>query len=306
MYIALLVALFLLNSNRIQKATEIWNECLILLDNTDQNTKHQFTSRPFLMIYRAIYNALFGAYRSISDYISAERYGRKLLALYSENGDLVKEGDVSMALAEILESQNRITDAKQLYEKAVNRKRQTGEKSGEASACTRFGIMCHKLGENLKANEYVGRALAIRTEIDDREGEAVDYGNLGTVCKDLGQYDKAKEYFQKALNIRTEIGDRNGEASCYQNLAAVFHSLEQYNNAKEYLQKALFIRTEIGDREGEGADYRNLGVVFQSLGQYDNAKEYLQKALTIRTEIGDREGEAVDYGNLGTVCKDLV
>ena len=114
MSIALLVALFLLNSNRIQKATEIWNECLILLDNTDQNSKHQFTSRPFLMIYRAIYYALFGAYRSISDYISAERYGRKLLALYSENGDLVKEGDVSMALAEILESQNRFTDAKQL------------------------------------------------------------------------------------------------------------------------------------------------------------------------------------------------
>ena len=80
------------------------------------------------MIYRAIYYALFGAYRSISDYISAERYGRKLLALYSETGDLVKEGDVSMALAEILESQNRFTDAKQLYEKAVNRKRQTGEK----------------------------------------------------------------------------------------------------------------------------------------------------------------------------------
>ena len=115
---------------------------LDMLDNTDQNTKHQFTSRPFLMIYRAIYNALFGAYRSISDYISAERYGRKLLALYSENGDLVKEGDVSMALAEILESLNRFTDAKQLYEKAVNRKRQTGEKSGERQAPAQDSELC--------------------------------------------------------------------------------------------------------------------------------------------------------------------
>ena len=31
-----------------------------------------------------------------------------------------------MALAEILESQNRFTDAKQLYEKAVNIRRKTG------------------------------------------------------------------------------------------------------------------------------------------------------------------------------------
>ena len=111
MYIALVVALFLLNSDRIQKAIEIWNECLILLNNIGQNSKDQFISRPPL-IYTAIYNALFGAYRSISDYISAERYGMKLLVLYSETGDLVKEGDVSMALAEVFESQNRFTDAK--------------------------------------------------------------------------------------------------------------------------------------------------------------------------------------------------
>ena len=111
MYIASVVSLFLFNSDRIQKAIEIWNECLILLNNIDQDSKDQFISRPPL-IYTAIYNALFGAYRSISDYISAERYGMKLLVLYSETGDLVKEGDVSMALAEVFESQNRFTDAK--------------------------------------------------------------------------------------------------------------------------------------------------------------------------------------------------
>ena len=85
MYIAIVVALFLFNSGRIQKAIEIWNECLILLNNIDQNSKDQFISRPPL-IYTAIYTALFGAYRSISDYISAERYGMKLLVLYSETG----------------------------------------------------------------------------------------------------------------------------------------------------------------------------------------------------------------------------
>ncbi|MCO0638361.1 hypothetical protein M8745_20715, partial [Lutimaribacter sp. EGI FJ00014] len=82
MSIALFVALFLLNSDRIQKAIEICNECLILLNNTDQNSKDPFIS----LIYTAIYTALFGAYRSISDYISAERYGMKLLVLLSETG----------------------------------------------------------------------------------------------------------------------------------------------------------------------------------------------------------------------------
>ena len=99
--IAFLVALFLLNSDRTQKAIEICSECLILLNGTDQNSKDQFDSA-LLQFYSDIYTILFSAYRHISDYISAERYGRKLLVLYSESGDLVKEGDVSLALAEIV------------------------------------------------------------------------------------------------------------------------------------------------------------------------------------------------------------
>ncbi|XP_066018441.1 tetratricopeptide repeat protein 28-like [Pocillopora verrucosa] len=275
MYIAQLVARFLFKSDRIQKAIEIWNECLILLNNTDQNSKDQFTSLLLLLTYKATYIALFSAYRSISDYISAEIYGMKLLVLPSETGDLADEGFVSMALAEVIESQNRL------------------------------GNMFHKLGENLKAKEYIQRALAISTEIGDKRGEASCYGNLGTVFMSLEQYDKAEEYLQKALVIRTEIGDRKGVAVDYGNLGNMFHSLGQYNQAKEYLQKALVIRTEIGDREGVATDYGNLGAVFESLGECDKAKEYLQKALVIRTEIGDRRGEAADYGNLGTVFMSL-
>ena len=64
----------------------------------------------------------------------------------------------------------------------------------------------------------------------------------------LGQYDEAQEYLQKAIAIKTKIGDRKGEASCYRNLGAMFLSLGQYDKAQEYLQKALIIRTEIGDR----------------------------------------------------------
>ena len=101
--IAFFVALFLLNSDRIQKAIEICEECLISLKNTDQNSKDQSDSL-LLQFYSALYEVLFSAYRHTSDYISAERYGRKLLFLYSESGDLVKEGNISIALAEIVKS----------------------------------------------------------------------------------------------------------------------------------------------------------------------------------------------------------
>ena len=78
MNIAFLVALFLLNSDRIQKAIEICSECLILLNNIDQNSKDHFNSR-LLQFYSAICTVLFSSYRRISDDIGAERYGRILL-----------------------------------------------------------------------------------------------------------------------------------------------------------------------------------------------------------------------------------
>ncbi|RMX58050.1 hypothetical protein pdam_00013406 [Pocillopora damicornis] len=285
--IALSVAVFLLNSDRIQKAIEICNECLILLNNTDQNRKDQFDSLQ-LQFYGAFYEVLFSAYRRISDYISAERCGKKLLVLYSESGDLVKEGNVSIALAEIAESLIKFANAKQLYEKAVKIKRQSGDKIGEANACTRLGTMLYKLGENLNAKEYLEKALTITTKIGDQRGKASCYEKLGNVFGSLGQYDKAKE---------------NGEASCHGNLGNVFRSLRQYDKAKEYLQKAIVIKAEIGDRKGEASCYGNLGTVFLSLGQYDKAKEYLQKALVIKTEISDKRGKAVDLANLGSVFR---
>ena len=88
MNIALLVALFLLNSDRIQKAIEICNECLNLLNNRDQNRKDQFDS-VLLQFYGDIYTILFSAYRRISDYVSAERYGRRLRVFYSKYGILL-------------------------------------------------------------------------------------------------------------------------------------------------------------------------------------------------------------------------
>ena len=90
MSIALLVALLLLNSDRIQKAIEISRECLILLNSTDQNSKDQFNS-VLRQFYIDIYTLLFNSYRHISDHISAERYGRKLFVLNSKSGIMLSK-----------------------------------------------------------------------------------------------------------------------------------------------------------------------------------------------------------------------
>ena len=75
--------------------------------------------------------------------------------------------------------------------------------------------MFQSVGEYAKAEEYLHKALTIKTEIGDRNGEATCYGNLGNVFAKVGKYSKAKEYLHKVLTIKTKIGDRKGEATCY-------------------------------------------------------------------------------------------
>jgi len=121
---------------------------------------------------------MFEAYRCVSDHTNAIAYGRELLTIYRDCGDVVQEGALSIVLAQIYESQSMYAEAKELYE----------------------------------------RAIPLMQKIATRRGEAIAFRGLGNVFKSLGEYVKAKKYHKKALAICTEIGERAGEGACYGNL----------------------------------------------------------------------------------------
>ena len=62
---------------------------------------------------------MFEAYRFVSDNTKAIACGRKLLTIHHECGDTVQEGKLSLALAEIYQSQSMYAEAKKLCETAI-------------------------------------------------------------------------------------------------------------------------------------------------------------------------------------------
>ena len=300
--IALVVATFLLNTGRALKAIELCKESLIMLNNIAPSIKKQF-GKIINMVYKEIYKAIFKAYRLIHDNASAITYGKKLLAIYCECGDIVSEGYLSINLAQRCLRQGKFVEAKELTQRAITIMRETGDKRAEAIAYGILGTVFESIGDYVKAEEYLGKSLAISMEIGNRAGEAKSYGRLATVFISLGDYVKAIEYLEKSLAIDMGIGDRAGIAASYGHLGTVFKSLGDYVKAKEYVEKALAISMEIGDRAGIAATYGYLGTVFRSLGDNVKAKEYLEKSLAISMEIDDRLRTAANYANLGTVFK---
>ncbi|KAL9950954.1 hypothetical protein ACROYT_G043531 [Oculina patagonica] len=295
--IGLIVAHFLINTCRVQKAIELCKECLFILDNTPLIKE----KKKFKLLYKVIYLTMLLAYWLIDDWTSAIKYATNILHIFRECGKRLEECRITLTLATLHLRQSKYVEAKEHSEKALLISTEIGDKNGEASCYANLGEVYQSVGKYEKAKKYHERALAIRKEIGDRNGQAFCYDKLGTVFNFVGEYQKAKEYHEKALTIKKEMMDRNGEARCYCHLGNVFQSCGEYEKAKQYHKKAITIQKEIGDKKGEATCYVTLGAVLQSLGEYEKAKEYLEVALGIKKEIGEREGEASCYGNLGNV-----
>ena len=291
------VAIFLINTNRVLKGIQLAEECLIVLNNTvlGENTKI------FKIFYRYISVTICNAYCLIYDYTRAIEWGEKNLEgtvqLFGEFSDEV--GSSAMMLAGLYPLQLKYQKGKELSEKALRIKQETGNRDDEAACYSNLGVYFRHFGQYHNFKKCVEKALEIRKEIGNKMEIAECYGHLGIVFEALGQYDKAMEYIDKSLLIRREIGDREGEAIDYIYKGRVSYLVGEYAVGKNFAQKALKIQKELGDRNGEGASYCSFAVFFCHHGQYAKAVQYLRESLLIAKETGHKEAETFCYLNLG-------
>ena len=95
--IGLMVACFLLNTNRLRKAVELYKECFFFL-KVAEGLKIKKISKSF---YKRIYYAMWNACSIIGDNTRAIRYSEKILQIYRENGERLEECELSINLAEM-------------------------------------------------------------------------------------------------------------------------------------------------------------------------------------------------------------
>ena len=304
LFIGTTVAMFLINTNRVVQGIQLAEECLIVLKNSVLRENAKIFNGNYCYI-STIITIAYGYY--IYDYTRAIEWGEKILEatvqLFGEFSDEV--GSATMVLAFLYHRQLKYEKTKELFEKALRIKQETGDRKSEAMCYRRLGALFYHRGHYHNCKKYVEKALEIRKEIGDKKGIADCYGDIGVVFKSLGQYDKAMEYIDKSLLIRTEIGDREGEAKDYIYKGEVCYSVGEYAVGKDFAQKALAIQKEIGDRGGEVRSYHLLAIFVCHHGQFSMALQYLREALLIAKETGGKNEEILCYLNLGSTYADL-
>ena len=303
-FIGATVANFLINTNRVIKGIQLAEECLIVLNDMVLRENTEI----FNLFYCYISAIIFSAYSNyIYDYPRAIEWCEKnleaMVQFCGEFSDAV--GSVAITLAVLYDQQLKYEKAKELLEKALRIKQETGNRGDEATCYRLLGGLFYHHGQYHNFKKYVEKALEIRKEIEDKMGIAECYGNLGIIFESLGQYEKAMEYIYKSLLIRREIGDRKGEATDYIYAGKVCYSVGEYADGKNFAQKALAIQKEIGDRMGEATSYHSFAIFFCHQGQFAKAVQYLRESLLIAKEMGYKRAETLCYLNLGSAYANL-
>ena len=119
--IGLIVAYFLLNTNRVLKSIDICKECLAIKD--DKLSKS---------LCKMVYLIMSNAYLAINDNTNAITYAKKILQINHESGEKLAEYKLSFSLAKMYFFQSKYAEGKDLYERALIISKEIGDRNGEA------------------------------------------------------------------------------------------------------------------------------------------------------------------------------
>src|ERR1051326_8636014 len=133
------------------------------------------------------------------------RYFLKVVVVLIALGSAGAQNDSAdqlLARAKSLYSSSGPTAALPLYEKALAAYQSQPNRHGEAITLGLIGNCYKRLGDHVKALDYLGRALKLKQELHDRLEEGKTLSNIGLVYWETG------DYLGRALRLKQELHDR--------------------------------------------------------------------------------------------------
>ncbi|WP_335581497.1 CHAT domain-containing protein [Streptomyces sp. KLMMK] len=155
-----------------------------------------------------------------------------------------------------------------------------------------------------EAEQWFGRALALRKGSGDPSGEAEAYRKLGLAAQERKQWEEADRWLRRALAVTEEAGDRRGMADLFSDLGVVAVLRGRGNEAEQWYHRLR------AAKEGAAAEHprrrahlcHKLGLLAMGGVLWDEAERWYREALAIEEQLGDRSAMAGTCSDLGRVA----
>lgn len=224
------------------------------------------------------------------------------LAIARSEGHL---GNVALVLSSFgMVSQSRDTQRSEAcFAEALELRRKTGDRSGEAAALAQLGRLASVRGDKATAEQLLREALALREQIGEPAGIAYALASLAGMRRERGDVEEAERLYMRALALRQELGDLASISASYNSLGILEKERGQLDKAEAYYRSALDIDHKLGDKRGVSMLLNNLAIIVGLRGKIDEKEALYRESLAIKEELGDKAGIAVLCSNLGSTCR---
>jgi DNA-binding SARP family transcriptional activator len=173
------------------------------------------------------------------------------LKLAVRTNDVLGQAHTHHRLSILRDRQDRLIDALDHAQQALDLFRLAGHRRGEAYALNGLGWGHARLGAYELAIEACTEALDRLEEFADRQGRAHAWDSLGYAHHHLGEFDRARACLGEAITLHREFGDRLGEASSLDHLGDAEHSAADPRAAGDRWRQALAIYEELDHTDAE-------------------------------------------------------
>jgi len=173
-------------------------------------------------------------------------------------------------------------EAKQYFDRALQMKRDTGDRRGEGATLQNIGIVAYYEGALDVAMDYFEEALQARRATGELASVGDMCGNLGVLYQTLGDYTTALGYFVEAEELHRTLGYQHGLAMALRNYSLLYYHLDDQAQAQQYAEDALALARSLNLLPDQAASLTNLGHILAAQGQGTRAQAALMEAVALR------------------------
>ncbi len=188
----------------------------------------------------------------------------------------------------ILHRQDRLEQAREAGEKALELRRALGDKTQIAHAMSNLANPLTALGDYERAALLFQECLALHRETGNRRGMVFPLLNLGGLQYEMGKPREALAYYEESLALSCDLGESDwARALTWNNAGEAYIVLDEPSRAVEVVEPSyqLFVREH--DTFGVATCAFTLGRAYWRLGNSDAARASLDEAERLFRSLGN-------------------
>src|SRR5581483_10302817 len=167
------------------------------------------------------------------------------VAAKDPNGEAMMRTD----LAALYYYRGDLAESAQMFQQAVKKFRQVGNRDGVATALSNFADTRFSQGDLREAKRLLQESIPEYQAVDDKEGVVLNLNNLGDIWRQTGELDKAQTAYQVAEVIARKIEDKNATAYVLSGMGDVALDRGDLTLARKRYEEAFALRNQAGEKQ---------------------------------------------------------